>query len=94
MHRHHTEHQEQRLGEEIGQRLAAQGIRFAGIDLAYPYVFEANLVNPGGLDERLDPGSLSRTEPRRAPPGPVGGHAPPVRAHTVSVGAAGPRKSA
>jgi glutathione synthase len=49
------------LCERIGERLAAHGIRFAGIDLAYPYVFEANLVNPGGLDERLELGLPDRS---------------------------------
>ncbi|MDI3387675.1 hypothetical protein QIS99_15920 [Streptomyces sp. B-S-A8] len=44
---------EWQLCEQVGERLMRHGIRFAGIDLAHPYVFEANLVNPGGLDERL-----------------------------------------
>ena len=30
-------------------RLNAQGVRFAGVDLAYPWVIEANVANPGGL---------------------------------------------
>ena len=29
--------------------LNARGVRFAGIDLAWPYVLEANVANPGGL---------------------------------------------
>ncbi len=29
--------------------LNARGVRFAGIDLAWPYVLEANIANPGGL---------------------------------------------
>ncbi|TFV36444.1 RimK family alpha-L-glutamate ligase [Bradyrhizobium niftali] len=37
------------LAELIGQKLVAHGINFAGIDMAYPYVVEINLVNPGGL---------------------------------------------
>lgn len=28
----------------------AKGVYFAGIDLAYPYVLELNLANPGGLN--------------------------------------------
>ncbi|MGW7090425.1 ATP-grasp domain-containing protein [Streptomyces sp. NPDC054871] len=45
---------EHELCTRIGARLREHGIRFAGIDLAYPYVFEFNVVNPGGLDERID----------------------------------------
>ncbi|MGY3582518.1 glutathione synthase [Bradyrhizobium sp. USDA 4341] len=37
------------LAESIGQKLMAHGINFAGIDMAYPYIIEINLVNPGGL---------------------------------------------
>ena len=29
--------------------LNARGVRFAGLDLAWPYVLEANVANPGGL---------------------------------------------
>ncbi|MFJ6799011.1 hypothetical protein [Streptomyces sp. NPDC091268] len=42
---------EMRLCTTISESLARHGVRFAGLDLAYPYVFEANLVNPGGLEE-------------------------------------------
>lgn len=38
-----------KLAELIGEKLMAHGINFAGIDMAYPYVIEVNLVNPGGL---------------------------------------------
>ncbi|MEK8034763.1 hypothetical protein AACH06_28425 [Ideonella sp. DXS29W] len=34
----------------LGQSLMDQGVYFAGIDLAYPYVLELNLANPGGLN--------------------------------------------
>ncbi|WBL77855.1 RimK family alpha-L-glutamate ligase [Bradyrhizobium xenonodulans] len=37
------------LAESIGRKLMAHGINFAGIDMAYPYIIEINLVNPGGL---------------------------------------------
>lgn len=37
------------LAELIGQKLMTHGINFAGIDMAYPYIVEINLVNPGGL---------------------------------------------
>lgn len=40
---------EAELAELIGQKLMAHGITFAGIDMAYPYIIEVNLVNPGGL---------------------------------------------
>lgn len=45
------------LAELIGQKLMAHGINFVGIDMAYPYVLEINLVNPGGLyDAQLTSG--------------------------------------
>lgn len=37
------------LAELIGRKLMIHGITFAGIDMAYPYIVEVNLVNPGGL---------------------------------------------
>ncbi|GAA2506043.1 hypothetical protein [Streptomyces gobitricini] len=45
----------------IGNRLLEHGIRFTGLDLAHPYVFECNVVNPGGLDERLTLGLPDHT---------------------------------
>ncbi|WP_083219204.1 glutathione synthase [Bradyrhizobium icense] len=45
------------LAELIGQKLMAHGINFVGIDMAYPYILELNLVNPGGLyDAKLASG--------------------------------------
>lgn len=41
--------EETELALRVVARLNAQGARFAGIDLAWPYVFEANIANPGGL---------------------------------------------
>ena len=41
--------EETELALRVVARLNAQGARFAGIDLAWPYVFEANVANPGGL---------------------------------------------
>ncbi|MCL6404643.1 glutathione synthase [Dickeya dadantii] len=35
---------------ELGERLIKLGIYYAGLDLAYPYVLELNLVNPGALN--------------------------------------------
>lgn len=40
---------ERSLMERIVARLNEQGARFAGVDLAYPHIFEANVANPGGL---------------------------------------------
>ena len=37
------------LMERVAARLHDEGARFAGVDLAYPYIFEANVANPGGL---------------------------------------------
>ncbi|MEV2256215.1 hypothetical protein AB0I94_37615 [Streptomyces sp. NPDC050147] len=53
---------EHELCLRVGARLMDHGIRFAGLDVAHPYVFEFNVVNPGGLDERLALGL-----PNRAP---------------------------
>jgi glutathione synthase len=47
---------EHELATAVAQRLLRYGIRFAGLDVAYPYVFEVNLVNPGGLVERAELG--------------------------------------
>lgn len=41
--------EESELALRVVARLNALGARFAGIDLAWPYVFEANIANPGGL---------------------------------------------
>ncbi len=35
--------------ERIGQFLVSHGTEFVGVDLAFPYVIEFNVVNPGGL---------------------------------------------
>jgi glutathione synthase len=57
---------EQRLSEEVGERLMQYGIRFAGIDVAYPVVFEVNLVNPGGLTEPTELGLPDTSRPHIA----------------------------
>ena len=41
--------EETELVQRVVARLNARGARFAGIDLSWPYVFEANVANPGGL---------------------------------------------
>jgi glutathione synthase len=33
----------------LGKRMTDLGIFYSGIDMAYPYVIEVNMVNPGGL---------------------------------------------
>ncbi|MCP3460757.1 RimK family alpha-L-glutamate ligase [Bradyrhizobium sp. CCGUVB23] len=37
------------LAELIGKKLMAHGINFIGIDMAYPYILEINIADPGGL---------------------------------------------
>ncbi|MFT6517250.1 MAG: glutathione synthase, partial [Candidatus Azotimanducaceae bacterium] len=41
--------EEQQYCETIGEFLRSQGVEFAGLDLAYPWVIEFNVINPGGL---------------------------------------------
>jgi glutathione synthase len=55
---------EHELASAVARRLLDHGIRFAGLDVAYPYVFEVNLVNPGGLVERKE---LGLPDPYLAP---------------------------
>lgn len=52
---------ERGLALQVAKRLRDQGARFAGIDLAWPSVFEANIANPGGLStlERLTGANLA-----------------------------------
>ncbi len=40
---------ERRLVSDIQQELIARGIGYAAIDIAFPYLMEVNLANPGGL---------------------------------------------
>lgn len=41
--------QEKELCQRVGQTLCEEGALFAAMDLAYPYVIELNVINPGGL---------------------------------------------
>ncbi|MEU0740739.1 glutathione synthase [Streptomyces sp. NPDC006134] len=41
--------EEDALVRELGKRMMDLGIFYSGIDLAFPYVIEVNMVNPGGL---------------------------------------------
>lgn len=42
------------LCREIGAELREYGINYVGIDLAFPYIVEYNLVNPGGISGQLN----------------------------------------
>ena len=35
--------------QELGQFLKAFGAEFVGLDLAFPWIIEFNVINPGGL---------------------------------------------
>ncbi len=48
--------QEQAYLEDIGQFLVSQGALFVGLDLAYPWVIEFNVINPGGIQTILELG--------------------------------------
>lgn len=39
---------------DLAQRFLEYGVRFVGIDLAYPYVLEFNIANPGGISHIHD----------------------------------------
>ncbi|KRQ11567.1 glutathione synthase [Bradyrhizobium manausense] len=45
------------LAELVGRKLMDYGINFVGLDMAYPYIIDLNLTNPGGLyDAKLASG--------------------------------------
>lgn len=46
----------------LGQRLMTYGIYYAGLDLAYPYVLELNLVNPGALNYSLKATGIDQSD--------------------------------
>jgi len=52
---------EEALVSGIAEELLAQGVGFAAVDIAYPYLMEVNVANPGGLAtlETLTGGDLS-----------------------------------
>jgi glutathione synthase len=52
---------ERTLAQQAAAALATEGVRFAAIDMAWPWLIEFNLVNPGGLAtiERLTGEDLS-----------------------------------
>ena len=45
--------EERALCERVGAALLRHGVRFCGLDVAWPYLIEFNLVNPGGLGDVL-----------------------------------------
>jgi len=47
--------------QDIARVLAKQGVRFAAIDMAFPYLIEVNIANPGGL------ATLARLEGQSTP---------------------------
>ncbi|WP_407193094.1 RimK family alpha-L-glutamate ligase [Bradyrhizobium sp. STM 3566] len=50
------------LAELIGQKLMEHGINFVGIDLAYPYVMEVNIADPGGLYDAQLASGIDRSD--------------------------------
>lgn len=52
---------ERHFCNSLGRMLLGLGVTFAAIDLVYPYLFELNIINPGGLIvyERLTGNDLS-----------------------------------
>lgn len=54
--------EEHRYCEQIGDFLVEQGAEFVGLDLAFPWVIEFNVVNPGGIHTILDLGGDDLSE--------------------------------
>ena len=54
---------EKRLTQDLGEQCRILGIRFATLDIAYPYLLDVNFVNPGYLQthEELTGEDLSKT---------------------------------
>jgi glutathione synthase len=46
----------------LGQKLMSKGVYFVGIDLAYPYVFELNIANPGALNYSFRATGIDQSE--------------------------------
>jgi glutathione synthase len=46
--------EEEELSASIAKTLARQGVRFAAIDMVYPYILEINILNPGGAQPILE----------------------------------------
>ncbi|UVO30485.1 RimK family alpha-L-glutamate ligase [Bradyrhizobium arachidis] len=50
------------LAELIGRKLMAHGINFFGMDMAYPYVLEIEIANPGGLYDAALASGVDRSD--------------------------------
>ena len=50
--------QEQTYLTDIGRFLVDQGALFVGLDLAYPWVIEFNVINPGGIQTIIELGGM------------------------------------
>ena len=53
--------EERALCEQIGAFLVTQGALYVGVDLAYPWVIEFNVVNPGGIQTIVNLGGHDPT---------------------------------
>lgn len=54
--------QEEAFARRLAHDHRRHGIYFVGIDLAFPYVFELNLANPGGLNCSLRATGVDQTD--------------------------------
>ena len=45
---------ERKLCTDLGRTLARHGVRFAGVDMVYPYILEVNIMNPAGTRSILE----------------------------------------
>ncbi|MCK1621759.1 RimK family alpha-L-glutamate ligase [Bradyrhizobium sp. 160] len=50
------------LAELIGRKLMEYGINFVGLDMAYPYIIDLNLTNPGGLHDAKLASGIDRSD--------------------------------
>lgn len=50
------------LAELIGRKLMEHGINYAGLDMAYPYIIEFNIINPGGLHDAKLASGIDRSD--------------------------------
>ncbi len=46
----------------LGENLMRKGIYFVGVDMAYPYVFELNIANPGALNYSFRATGIDQSE--------------------------------
>lgn len=54
--------EEQQYLGKIGEFLVRQGALFVGLDLAYPWVIEFNVINPGGIQTIMELGGEDLSE--------------------------------